>query len=741
MQKILTAIVIATLFTACGGDPPSNPDLCLGVTCGHGTCESATGACKCDENYSGTKCDKLFDPMQFKASKVICASDSGRMEISGETGDYARYNGYYVDIPVGAVDRCVWFVISFAAGTGATLPSPATGEIVKDPHGIEVTAIDKEKPYLPDGTDFNKVQLLKEIGIFFNQHRAKVVLYSDADKAFTLLPTEIKPTGTLGQTKHLSPFYLDNHDPILAVTATHEGNRVVLLDFTGTSDEDSELTDLIRFSASEDGTPLTDSLAGSGGLKFRVNLPDGKNSLTLSVTDRYGKKDSKVVTVTDLCLGVTCQHSWEHCRDLDGVCTGSDPCSPNPCVHGTCRNTTGSPVCACAGGWLGTLCDQVDKCYQVNCSGPSHGSCKPADGSCQCNAGWIGADCGTDDPCLPDPCQNSGTCSLSGTTAVCACTGHWNPATSCATCVPGWEGANCSTQNLCYGVSCPDDGLFCNGTEACNPANGQCIHQNPPNCNHGSCNESTDACVCDQYFGGATCNACASGTIGTYPNCLDDPCLPNPCANSGTCNVVGTSPVCTCTNHWDPATSCTTCTGHWNSATGCTTCVAGWMGIDCNTVDPCAGITCQHGGTCSGGTCTCTGHWSGSTCGICATGWDIATSCTTCLSGYGGANCDPVPTISGFAIDCSSTGGLCGAGGLNYPLSFSVTNATSCSGTAVKISGGGGTPGSVSNCTINGNSGTATYTTGSTGGNTIRITIQVNGTGGTASTYIDVMLE
>ena len=442
MRNFLLAVITATLLVACG-DHHTNPDPCADVTCSHGTCQN--GSCVCEQDWYGTECDKHFDPAEIGTSyQDFCSSDSGRLEISGVTGDASYLNGYYVDIPVGAVDRCVWFIL--APAWGENLPLPDTGTIVESAHGIVITAIDKEQPFLADGTDFNTVQLLKEVTIFFNQHRAKVLLYSESDRAFTFLRTDFVPEGTLGQTIHLSEFYLDFGNPDVEATAQHLGNREVEIDFTWTLDEGSPLPYFLQFSADGDGTPLTLEPVDSGGLKYRTTLAGGQHTIIATVTNPYGGTGSKQIDLTvDLCSGVTCE-PWQTCREIDGVCIGSDPCDLNPCVHGTCDNTTGSAVCICNGGWLGTLCDQQDLCYEVTCS--DNGVCKPADGTCQCNAGYDGATCNAcasgymgyptcvDDLCYNVDCHGHGSCNQADGT--CSCDTGFDPTTNCGSCAAGY---------------------------------------------------------------------------------------------------------------------------------------------------------------------------------------------------------------------------------------------------------------------------------------------------------------
>ena len=113
---------------------------------------------------------------------------------------------------------------------------------------------------------------------------------------------------------------------------------------------------------------------------------------------------------------------------------------------------------------------------------------------------------------------------------------------------------------------------------------------------------------------------------------------------------------------------------------------------------------------------------------------DIATC--TCLEGYGGPNCDPVPTISDLAIDLSSTT-VCFAGGYTYPVSFGSTNATSWSATADDTNTGSW-PGTLSPSSgaISSSTTTLDYITDG-GSGIILLTVEVTGPGGTASDSIE----
>ena len=95
-----------------------------------------------------------------------------------------------------------------------------------------------------------------------------------------------------------------------------------------------------------------------------------------------------------------------------------------------------------------------------------------------------------------------------------------------------------------------DDGVFCNGAEAC--ADGRCVAGAPINCDDGidctvdSCNKNTGACVhkanntlCDNGLlcdGQETCNVKTGCVAGTPVNCDDgNPCTADTCDPSTRC--------------------------------------------------------------------------------------------------------------------------------------------------------------------------------------------------------------
>ncbi len=651
MSKYLAIFIAMSFLVACGG-PNETPNLCETANCGtHGTCKD-TGNCNCQSNWYGDECNLHLDVTQYMAHKVFCETDSGKLEISGVTGSESYLNGYYIDVPAGAVDRCAIFLLSPAIGTN--LPSPDSDRLVPQAHGLEVVAIDKENPFRPDGS-LNKLQPLEKISIHFANHRGRVLLFES--NSFTILPTELLSTGVLAKVSHLSPIYLLDAKPTISATVTDLENGEVELDFTGTEDEGFLQAFFLTFLAQENGANI--ALTAVEPYKFKATLTGGSHTIKAIVEDPYGNKSSADISLTvDLCSSVTCD-PYETCREVDGQCVGDDPCSPNPCKNGgSCDNSTGSAVCTCVPPYGGATCTNQNLCYQKTCSG--HGTCQSSTGNCQCDTGYTGTTCNACDTgytgyptCVVNPCYGI-TCSGHGTCSGGTCTcNQFFAGASCNQCAVGTIGTypNC-TKNPCDGVNCSGHGTCSGGTCTCDQyfagtSCNQCAvgtigtypncTKNPcdgVNCSgHGTCSGGT--CTCNQFFAGASCNTCDIGTVGTYPNCVDDPCDPDPCNGHGSCSG-GT---CTCSSLFTGAS--------------CDQCAVGTIGTYPNCVnDPCYGITCNGHGTCSGGTCTCKTGYIGNTCNACDTGYIGYPNCVAdpCY----GVSCNGYGTCSGGTCNCNT---------------------------------------------------------------------------------------
>ena len=324
--------------------------------------------------------------------------------------------------------------------------------------------------------------------------------------------------------------------------------------------------------------------------------------------------------------GTACGNCAEgYLDDGSGACVLS--CALDCGTHGTCDNTGGTAVCTCNNGYGGDNCetcasgfatwgDGCSPCPTAACS--DNGACgfdSVGAYDCTCDAGYTGdscATCDTDfiaslvdstaciaDPCLNETCTGNGTCGQApDDTAMCTCTGSYNPATMCE--CPANEsyveigGDNfCATDPCLEATPCSNEGQ-CTSTQevvnlqtslvkscACNAGylGDSCEYSDAVTCNAHGTVDAAGACTCTaEWTGDANCSTCTAGFAG-------DTCQ---YSNAVTCNANGTvdaTGVCTCTDAWDPATSCGSCSsGNIVSNLDPTTCIS----------DPCAGVACTN---------------------------------------------------------------------------------------------------------------------------------------------------
>jgi hypothetical protein len=167
-------------------------------------------------------------------------------------------------------------------------------------------------------------------------------------------------------------------------------------------------------------------------------------------------------------------------------------CDPDPCVHGSCSETSSGFSCACEIGYEGPRCAiNHDDCAPNPCL--NGGACldRVNDFKCDCNGtGYSGTTCQTAGPCVANPCENGGVCSATGaTTYTCDCTGTGFEGSTCetnhddctttscvhGTCVDGVNGFTCDCTGTGYeGTTCETNHNDCT-TKSCAALGGRCV--------------------------------------------------------------------------------------------------------------------------------------------------------------------------------------------------------------------------------------------------------------------------
>lgn len=317
------------------------------------------------------------------------------------------------------------------------------------------------------------------------------------------------------------------------------------------------------------------------------------------------KDTHPVCTCAEGYAGLVCQGCAEGLhRASDDSCVADEVCTPTQCGdYGMCSVAAGRTTCACQAGYGGLLCD--------TCRAGHH---KLEDGSCA-----------QDESCLPTSCSGGGTCSVTTGKVHCACNANRsgsfcethtatcamaNPCSatngtcldtdgiiSCR-CAPGAGGPTCAT---CYpGFRAAEDGS-CVAADACAPS--ICSFA-------GTCTVTggVASCGCESGYTGNHCDACAEGYHrGAGYRCVaDEACTSDTCGTNGTCSVHNGVAECACHDGW-AGQHCTNCYPGYHSS-----------GADCVLDAECSATTCRLHGECSAAngavSCACDSGFSGSRC-------------------------------------------------------------------------------------------------------------------------------
>lgn len=379
---------------------------------------------------------------------------------------------------------------------------------------------------------------------------------------------------------------------------------------------------------------------------------------------RYGCQAGTPPNCTDgvACTTDVCNEDTDTCDHLpnNGVCSdslfcnGTEVCDPlNGCQAGPPPNCDDAITCTldacdeatdtCSHAPDNSLCDDLLYCNGTETCDPLNGCVGTPPVNCDdLVACTLDACDEVNDICVHTPndalCDNGLYCDG---TELCdpllGCTDPPNPCQPPTKCdEPNDRCVSCLTDAQCT------DGLFCNGLETCNLALGICIPGTPPVCGDGvactidACDETADACThspdhstCadSQYCNGVeVCDPILGCQSGPPPNCADAiPCTVDSC-NEATDSCVHAPNDAVCADG-AYCNGVETC----NPLTGCT------PGTPPNCGD---GIPCTVDG-CDEGADTCTHSPN-----------DAA--CSNNLFCDGSETCDPINgCVSGPAPNCS----------------------------------------------------------------------------------------
>ncbi len=295
-----------------------------------------------------------------------------------------------------------------------------------------------------------------------------------------------------------------------------------------------------------DGTLCTIDLCVGGVCQTdTVTCPPDEECATFACNPMTGVCDASPINeglpclsdgnecTNDLCVAGMCDHP-DVANDTPCTDDGNE-CTDDVCLLGDCSHPDILDGSACASDQIACT---LDVCVTGVCEND------PLDDFCEDHQYCTGTEiCDPAVDCVSsgDPCPAAEVCCESSD--VCA--------TECC------DDTDCDDTNLCTTdacvagvcqntlVTCPDDGLYCTGTEACDPATGLCTSSGIP-CSAPAalCCEDSDICV-------AQC--CSDAACDDGDLCTTDLCVGGSCVNAAVvCADDGR--FCTGTASCDPGT-------------------------------------------------------------------------------------------------------------------------------------------------------------------------------------------